>query len=289
MTYWLTEQDPFVLDRKAHNGVWVRPGKENAAQNLAQGDLVYVYEVFRSRDTGESGGAKAVVLLSEVTTRVHEDEGKWIRVAETGPIAEGNCPHSDLLRIIDRKRIQSLGPLNSKLMELDDEQSEQIADYFPTFKTTKQTAEEEALTTYANTRGAHGQGFATEEIRGIIESYSMKRAKKYFRDAGYIVDDRSKFKPYDLCCQKSGEEYFVEVKGTQGNASEILLTNNEVHWADAHNRRMVLFVVHSLEVKRVSNELDVSGGEIRIINQWKPSHSNLFPIAFRYKLPPLDE
>jgi len=289
MTYWLTEQDPFVLDRKSDNGVWVRPGKENAAQNLAKGDLVYVYEVFRSRDTGESGGAMAVVLLSEVTARVHRDEDRWIRIAETRPIAEGKCLHDDLLRILDRKRIQSLGPMNSKLMEIDDEQFEQIADYFPTYKTVKQTAEEEAIITYADTRRSHGQGFAPKEIRDIIEAYSMEKAKKHFSDKGYVVDDRSKYKPYDLCCQKNGEEYFVEVKGTQGTASEILLTNNEVQWANAHYKSMILLIVHSLEVKTASNNLNASGGEIRIINRWKPSNKDLSPIAFRYKLPSLDE
>lgn len=218
----------------------------------------------------------------EVAKRVNKNEGKWIRVAEAKPVAEGKCPHQELLRIIGYKRIQSLGPMNSKLLEINYEQFENIAHYFPNYKSGEQLAEEEVVKTFTDLHSPRGQGFASKEIRDAIECYSMDKALGYFKANGYSTENHSKFRPYDLYCKKNGKEYFVEVKGTQGTGNELFLTSNEVRWANAHYKNMILFIVHSIEVQSTSTELKVADGIIMTIDQWKPEKDNLFPIAYRY-------
>lgn len=145
MTLWLTEQYPFLSERREQNGVWVRPGKEDAARDLQSGDLVFIYEVFKDRDTGRTGGAKAVKFLIKVTEILRREEENWIRLADAELLAEGKCPHDDLLRILNRRGLRSLGPLNSKLIKLSETQFEQIAGYFPSYKTRLAVAEEKAV------------------------------------------------------------------------------------------------------------------------------------------------
>ncbi len=282
MAYWLTEQDPFVLHRKRDSGIWVRPGKEIAARELQIGDYVFIYEVFRSRDTGETGGAKAVLLLVQVTQRIHKDYELWIKVARAKPIAEGLCPHHDLLRIIGYKRIQSMGPLNSKILNLNDEQFDQIADYFPNYLNINQLAGDASINTYLEIRGKHGQGFADQQTRKAIERHSMAKAMEYFTNLGYSVEDHSKLKPYDLFCNNNGEKYYVEVKGTQNIGDEIFLTTNEVRWANRYYKHMILFILHSIDVKRTSSGLKTKGGSIKVIERWKPKKDKLFPLSFKY-------
>ncbi len=282
MTFWLTVQFPPV----SHNnpGVWVRPWKEIAAQDLAKNDLVFVYETNYDRENRIGGGASAVVSLIEITERVHQTGEKWVKVANGVEKAQGNCPHDKLLNIIGYGRIQSMGPKNAKLMPINEQIFEQISAYFPDYRSDYSKSAEEAVETFENTRQGRGQAFALKEVRDIIEKYSMEKAKGYFKGLGYKVDDHHKNRPYDLKCSGNGEEYFVEVKGTQSNGNQILLTPREVDWVNAHKKSMKLFILHSIDLSGKTPQLIASAGEILVIEPWKLNKNNLNPIGYTYDL-----
>ncbi len=93
-------------------------------------------------------------------------------------------------------------------------------------------------------RVGRGQGYGlTPEERKAVELHAMALARAHFEREGYRVEDVSATKPYDLVCWKDGVEHHVEVKGTTGDGSSILLTANEVEHARRQFPNVSLFVV----------------------------------------------
>lgn len=106
---------------------------------------------------------------------------------------------------------------------------------------------------------ARNRGFqADAAVRQAIEEYAMKCAETHFVGLGYSVERKGK--PYDLCCTKGASVLYVEVKGTQTEGTEVLLTPNEVEFANEHRGKMALFVVHNVAVSRENGNIVVSGG-----------------------------
>ena len=112
----------------------------------------------------------------------------------------------------------------------------------------------------------------------------MAAAKEYFRGKGYELDDHSKNRPYDLLCSRGRKVLYVEVKGTQTDGSEIILTNGEVEFARRHQGQMVLFILHSIEVSNVNNKLLLCGGKRTLIRPWIVDEGRLMPLSFKYGL-----
>ena len=71
-------------------------------------------------------------------------------------------------------------------------------------------------------------GGLTAKQRRAVELRAMKVSKDWLRKEDYEAEDMSSRKSYDFLALKDGEEWIVEVKGTTGDASAILLTKNEV-------------------------------------------------------------
>ena len=71
-----------------------------------------------------------------------------------------------------------------------------------------------------------GQGFSSSsKTRKAIELASMDKAQEHYRSLGWNVEDVSSNHPYDLRCTMPAEsELHVEVKGTTGDGSSVLLT-----------------------------------------------------------------
>jgi hypothetical protein len=128
---------------------------------------------------------------------------------------------------------------------------------------------------------AKGQGFArTPQERKAIEDHSMAAAKKCFTTKGFIVEDVSKRRSYDLLCKRGDEIIHVEVKGTTTDGSLIVLTNNEVKHARNPDNSCVLFVLHSINL----NGTKASGGKQVLVAPWSPHRALLRPINFTYRL-----
>ena len=119
-------------------------------------------------------------------------------------------------------------------------------------------------------------------IRQAVEQYAMTRARKHFEDLGYSV--RTVGKPYDLLCERGGGVVYVEVKGTQSDGTEVLLTPNEVLFANSHRNEMALFLVHSITASRTDLGVTAAGGVVHIDTDWRIDLSRLSALGYSYTL-----
>jgi hypothetical protein len=131
-------------------------------------------------------------------------------------------------------------------------------------------------------RRATGQGFTVDpRVRRAIELYAMRLAQEHYEKKKYTVTKVGK--PYDLRCSRSGKILYVEVKGTQTSGCEILLTNNEVMFAEEHDGEMELFVVSNVDAVRDGDNVEVRGGQVRAM-KWTLERNRLCPLGFSYTL-----
>lgn len=125
-----------------------------------------------------------------------------------------------------------------------------------------------------------GQGFArTPEQRRALEDHSMKLAMRHYERLGFLVDDVSKLRSYDLECKRGKEELHVEVKATMTDGQAVVLTNGEVRHACDDKNACALFILHSIKLKG----LKASGGAPLIFDPWHIDRSKLTPVSFTYR------
>lgn len=129
-------------------------------------------------------------------------------------------------------------------------------------------------------RDGRGQGYGlTAEERKAVELHAMALAGKHFEREGYRqINDVSETKPYDLVCWKDGVEHHVEVKGTTGDGSSILLTANEVEHARQWFPNMSLFVVSGIVLERG----EAKGGVPHAHSPWNVDEGMLAPTVYRW-------
>lgn len=129
-----------------------------------------------------------------------------------------------------------------------------------------------------------GPGLSSAE-RSLVERRAMEVATLHFQKNGWTVEDVSAASPYDLLCWHEAKMLLrrVEVKGSTGAASAVILTRNEVLEARADPEAATLAIVHAIKLDR--RRAKAAGGVLRIINPWKPDDGALRPIAYRYEVP----
>lgn len=133
---------------------------------------------------------------------------------------------------------------------------------------------------------ANGQGFASSaEFRKAVEEHAMAMAIHHFRALGYLVEDTSQTRPYDLVATRGDESLYVEVKGTTSAGTDVFLTKNEVAHARSHREQSVLFIVHGISVAAESSGLAARGGVVRLIEPWDVDHGELAALAYTYRVP----
>lgn len=145
---------------------------------------------------------------------------------------------------------------------------------------------EEAGATYLEGRAAkaRGQGFVSSpELRNAIEWHAMATAKAYLESLGFVVEDTSAARPYDLLARRSDEEIFVEVKGTTTAGDEIILTFNEVEHARRHKTECMLFILADVEVADGPDGPIATGGTRHVQWPWDVDAGQLAPISFKYR------
>jgi tRNA-binding EMAP/Myf-like protein len=124
-----------------------------------------------------------------------------------------------------------------------------------------------------------GAGFQSNpRIRRAIEEYAMRWAERVLREKGYKPEDKHSTQPFDFLCNVSGEELYVEVKGTQDHGDSISLTPNEVEHARKH-KNSALLIVHSVKVTGKRRPV-VSGGKQVILQPWDISEGILRPRGY---------
>ena len=97
---------------------------------------------------------------------------------------------------------------------------------------------------------------------------------------GWIVEDVSARRSYDLHCTRRAETRFVEVKGTAGPGSEIQVTAAEVTFANLHRDQMMLIVVTGIGVETTGEEPTGVGGTPHFFPGWAPEPGDLSPVSY---------
>ena len=121
------------------------------------------------------------------------------------------------------------------------------------------------------------QGFKTNAaMRRAIEQYAVNRSRRYYENHGFRVHEHGR--PFDLKCQKRGSVLYVEVKGTQTSGGEIIVTRNEVDFAQRN--KIDLFLLYSVNVVLRQKRYIASGGEEYVVSPWRPGAKELRPLAF---------
>jgi Domain of unknown function (DUF3883) len=126
--------------------------------------------------------------------------------------------------------------------------------------------------------------------RCAIEVRAVQAVKERLRRERWSVEDVGATRSYDLHCSAAdGRRLFVEVKGTTGPLSTIVLTANEVELARRRHPETALFVVHDIELSGGAENPQASGGTLHEVRPWLPEESRLNPAAFSYRLDNQDE
>lgn len=133
----------------------------------------------------------------------------------------------------------------------------------------------------------HGQGFRQSNAeREAIDAHAMALAHEHLESDGWEVEDRSANHPYDLFCQRNGEQLHVEVKGTTSEGSAVLLTPNEVEFARGAFPEIALLVVREVQLLVDEHGGPVAaGGETSLLVPWDIDVAGtLKPTGFAYEL-----
>jgi hypothetical protein len=134
-------------------------------------------------------------------------------------------------------------------------------------------------------RRGQGRGLSAEE-RKAVELRAMDLAKAHYGARWDAVRDISSRECYDLEC-RSGDRFLrVEVKGTTGGASSVLVTANEVNHARQLAGSVALFVASEIVLHRTpGSEPTASGGTVRILEPWEIDQCSLRAVAYECALP----
>jgi len=149
---------------------------------------------------------------------------------------------------------------------------------------------EDAVDSASRAAGARasGQGFRSSwPERRAIEQRAMDVVTDHLKDDDWSVRDVSSDHSYDLHCKKPGQVLRIEVKGTTGDGSAVLLTRNEVMVAREEHPQTALAIVSEIELDTSGDAPLATGGSLRMISPWQPDTAgDLHPIGFRYLLHP---
>lgn len=128
-----------------------------------------------------------------------------------------------------------------------------------------------------------GQGRLPAPLRKLVELHAMTLAERWLRDEGFAYDNVSATDSCDFRARKGGEEWVVEVKGTTGGPTSVLLTRNEVSLHRTNYPRTALLVVHGIAISETGTS--AVGGELLVFCPWRVEDDRLSALAFEYRLP----
>jgi hypothetical protein len=112
---------------------------------------------------------------------------------------------------------------------------------------------------------------------------AMQIATAHFEGIGFVVEDVSAKRSYDLRCRRESEHVDVEVKGTMSAGESVLLTPNEVEHARAAFPSTALAVVRDIALHDDGG--GASGGVLEVVQPWCPQTVDLKPLGYVYVVP----
>lgn len=132
---------------------------------------------------------------------------------------------------------------------------------------------------------SRGQGFALDQHTKVaVEAHAMNLARDHYAALGTVVDTALR-RSWDYEVTIADTCWHVEVKGTTGDADEVLLTPNEVAHAKTYPH-VALFIVGNITVAHGdSDERVTSGGTTTLLHPWSIDDGLLQPLGYKYRLP----
>jgi hypothetical protein len=130
---------------------------------------------------------------------------------------------------------------------------------------------------------SQGFGLSAAEKK-IVELHAVKAAITHLSNLGFTeIEDVGSVSSFDLLARGPGRQLSVEVKGSTGPATSIILTKNEVSFQKEIYPLNGLFVLSNIQLDRNPTPV-ASGGEALFISPWLITESNLKPISFEYSV-----
>lgn len=128
-----------------------------------------------------------------------------------------------------------------------------------------------------------GQGFGLNAAaRKAIELHAMQAARDWLTGEGFAFKDVSATDSCDFRAERNGEKWVIEVKGTTGGPSGVLVTRNEVALHRSSYPRNALLVVHG--IKLAEDGYSTSQGVLAAYSPWKVEDERLTAVCFEYRL-----
>jgi len=130
-----------------------------------------------------------------------------------------------------------------------------------------------------------GQGFGLSQAeRKAVELHAMGIARQLYESTGWEVVDTSGSHPFDLLATRGAERRYIEVKGTTGEGTSIVLTCGEVEHARAHRGESALVTVSGINLESVNDKWDATGGHVSTHEDpWCINDSALSATQYRYE------
>ena len=129
------------------------------------------------------------------------------------------------------------------------------------------------------------QGFGlTAAEKKIIELHAVKLAIEHLSMLGYTdIEDVGDKESFDLLAFSPEKQISVEVKGSTGSASSVVLTRNEVDFQKRAYPLNGLFVVSNIKLIKEEG-VSAQGGEIKFVTPWLIVESSLKVISYEYQV-----
>jgi hypothetical protein len=129
-------------------------------------------------------------------------------------------------------------------------------------------------------RSGQGRGLDAA-ARKAVETRAMEVARSALCERWAEVLDVSATQSFDFHCKSHQEEQLVEVKGSTGDGSSIILTANEAKLAKDKHPHVALYLVTTIQLQVTATGVSASGGELTIYDPFDLTHHSLEPVAFQ--------
>ena len=137
-------------------------------------------------------------------------------------------------------------------------------------------------------RRRRGLGRLTDAaMRRAVELRAMHVVQQKLEGDGWTLSNTSAHHPWDFEAAKDVEVMRVEVKGTTGVGTHVILTAGEVLNATTYDN-CALAVVTDIVLDTSGEEPTASGGQLRMIRPWLVTEASLRPLAYEDRLPVQD-
>jgi hypothetical protein len=123
-----------------------------------------------------------------------------------------------------------------------------------------------------------------QKKRDLVEALAMQECAKIYEREGYVLENKSKTRPYDYIAHKEQSILRIEVKGTTSSLGKVTITVGELLAVRNDRVPTDLFVLYDISLVEVSpGEFRAEGGR-HYKERWNPDESRLRPLQYEYTI-----